>query len=118
MLQDSDCEGIIDEKSENDERESYRAFNMNIMEISDLSSSEDEDLEGRSRRIEEMAAAMSLMNTESSAKRAELNMDIDTLSERSEEETEDQSRHSTHHDRIDFWKRMEVRLSNWQTSYL
>ena len=35
-----------------------------------------------------MAAAMSLMNTESSTRRAELNMDIDTLSERSEDETE------------------------------
>ena len=58
------------------------------MEISDLESSEDEDAEERSRRIEQMAAAMSLMNTESSSRRAELNMDIDTLSERSEDETE------------------------------
>ena len=88
VMQDSDCEGIIDDKSENEDRDSYKAFNMNIMEISDLESSDEEDLEERSRRIEQMAAAMSLMNTESSSRRAELNMDIDTLSERSEDETE------------------------------
>lgn len=88
VLQDSDCEAIIDEKSETEDRESYRAFNLNIMEISDLESSEDEDAEERTRRIEQMAAAMNLMNTESSTRRAELNMDIDTLSERSEDETE------------------------------
>ena len=58
------------------------------MEISDLESSDEEDVAERSRRIEQMAAAMSLMNSESSTRRAELNMDIDTLSERSEDESE------------------------------
>ena len=83
MFQDSDCEGIIDEMltTENEDKESsYKPFNLNIMEISDVESSEEEDPEERHRRIEQLAAAMNLMNHESSYKRGELNMDIDTLS--------------------------------------
>ena len=89
MFQDSDCEGIIDEilTTENEDKESYKAFNVNIMEISDIES-EEEDPEERSRRIEQLAAAMTIMNNENSVRRAELNMDIDTLSERSEDESE------------------------------
>ena len=62
------------------------------MEISDIESSEDDDPEERNRRIEQLAAAMNIMNNESSYKRAELNMDIDTLSERSEEESDREQR--------------------------
>lgn len=61
------------------------------MEISDIES-EDDDPEERTRRIEQMAAAMNVMNNESSFKRGELNMDIDTLSERSEEESDREQR--------------------------
>ena len=94
VFQDSDCEGIIDEilTTENEEKESYKPFNLNIMEISDIESSEDDDPEERNRRIEQLAAAMNIMNNESSYKRAELNMDIDTLSERSEEESDREQR--------------------------
>ena len=93
MFQESDCEGIIDEilTTENEDKESYKAFNANIMEISDIES-EDDDPEERTRRIEQMAAAMNVMNNESSFKRGELNMDIDTLSERSEEENDREQR--------------------------
>ena len=67
--------------TENEDKESsYKPFNLNIMEISDVESSEEEDPEERHRRIEQLAAAMNLMNHESSYKRGELNMDIDTLS--------------------------------------
>ena len=93
VFQESDCEGIIDEilTTENEDKESYKAFNANIMEISDIES-EDDDPEERTRRIEQMAAAMNVMNNESSFKRGELNMDIDTLSERSEEESDREQR--------------------------
>merc|ERR1719206_1121031 len=63
VYQESDCEIIIDEKSENDEsREdtwTYKPFNLNISEISDLDS-EEEDPEERNRRIESLAAMMTL----------------------------------------------------------
>jgi len=90
VYQESDCEIIIDEKSENeDAREetwTYKPFNLNISEISDLES-EDEDPEERTRRIESLAAMMTLQsNKEMEYRRDELNMEIDTLSERSEEE--------------------------------
>ena len=62
------------------------------MEISDVETSEDEDPEERTRRIEQLAAAMTIMNNENSYKRAELNMDIDTLSEMSEEDSEKEQR--------------------------
>ena len=62
------------------------------MEISDVETSEDEDPEERTRRIEQLAAAMTIMNNETSYKRAELNMDIDTLSEMSEEDSEKEQR--------------------------
>ena len=93
-FQDSDCEGIIDEilTTENEERETYKPFNLNIMEISDVETSEDDDPEERTRRIEQLAAAMTIMNNENSYKRAELNMDIDTLSEMSEEDSEKEQR--------------------------
>jgi len=90
VYQESDCEIIIDEKSENEEaREdtwTYKPFNLNISEISDLES-EDEDPEERNRRIEKLAAAMTLEhNKPMGFQRDKLNMEIDTLSERSEEE--------------------------------
>ena len=79
--------------TENEDKESsYKPFNLNIMEISDVESSEEEDPEERHRRIEQLAAAMNLMNHESSYKRGELNMDIDTLSEMSEEDSEKEQR--------------------------
>jgi len=92
VYQESDCEIIIDEKSENDEaREdtwTYKPFNLNISEISDLDS-EEEDPEERSRRIESLAAMMTLQdNKPTEFRREQLNMEIDTLSERSEEEGE------------------------------
>ena len=62
------------------------------MEISDVETSEDEDPEERTRRIEQLAAAMTIMNNENSYKRAELNMDIDTLSEMNEEDSEKEQR--------------------------
>ena len=94
MFQDSDCEGIIDEilTTENEDKDSYKAFNVNIMEISDIETSEDEDPEERNRRIEQLAATMNIMNEEKQFKRGELNMDIDTLSERSEEESDREQR--------------------------
>ena len=63
MFEDSDCEGIIDEMltTENEDKESYKAFNLNIMEISDIETSEDEDHEERMRRIEQLAAGMALL---------------------------------------------------------
>ena len=92
VYQESDCEIIIDEKSENDEsREdtwTYKPFNLNISEISDLDS-EEEDPEERNRRIESLAAMMTLQeNKPTEFRREQLNMEIDTLSERSEEEGE------------------------------
>ena len=66
MFEDSDCEGIIDEMltTENEDKESYKAFNLNIMEISDLETSEDEDPEERIRRIEQLAAGMALLKVQ------------------------------------------------------
>ena len=67
MFQDSDCEGIIDEMltTENEDKESsYKPFNLNIMEISDLETSEDEDPEERIRRIEQLAAGMALLKVQ------------------------------------------------------
>ena len=63
MFEDSDCEGIIDEMltTENEDKESYKAFNLNIMEISDIETSEDEEPEERMRRIEQLAAGMALL---------------------------------------------------------
>ena len=63
VFEDSDCEGIIDEMltTENEDKESYKAFNLNIMEISDIETSEDEDHEERMRRIEQLAAGMALL---------------------------------------------------------
>ena len=87
---ESDCEIIVNEKSDetNQENWSYKPFNLNISEMSDLES-EEEDPEERSRRIERLAAAMNLPNNKPLGfRREELNMDIDTLSERSEEEGE------------------------------
>ena len=90
MYHESDCDIIVDEKSENEEaREetwTYKPFNLNISEISDLES-EEEDPEERNRRIESLADAINLPNNRPMGyQRAELNMEIDTLSERSEEE--------------------------------
>ena len=89
---ESDCEIIVDEKSDNDETNqenwSYKPYNLYVSEMSDLES-EEEDPEERSRRIERLAAAMTLPNNKPMGfQREELNMDIDTLSERSEEEGE------------------------------
>ena len=66
VFEDSDCEGIIDEllTTENEDKESYKAFNLNIMEISDLETSEDEDPEERIRRIEQLAAGMALLKVQ------------------------------------------------------
>ena len=67
VFEDSDCEGIIDEMltTENEDKESYKAFNLNIMEISDIETSEDEDQEERMRRIEQLAAGMALLKVTS-----------------------------------------------------
>ena len=78
--------------TENEDKDSYKPFNVNIMEISDIESSEDEDPEERNRRIEQLAATMNVMNEENKFKRGELNMDIDTLSERSEDESDREQR--------------------------
>ena len=69
-FEDSDCEGIIDEMltTENEDKESYKAFNLNIMEISDIETSEDEDKEERMRRIEQLAAGMALLQATSKSK--------------------------------------------------
>ena len=92
IYQESDCEIVVDEKSDTDdnrdEKWTYKPFNLNISEISDLES-EDEDPEERQRRIESLAAAIHLQNSKPLGyERGELNMEIDTLSERSEEEGE------------------------------
>ena len=92
VYHESDCDVVVDEKSDNDEANqekwSYKPFNLNICEISDIES-EEEDPEERNKRIEIMAAAMNLPNKKPMGfQRAELNMEIDTLSERSEEEGE------------------------------
>jgi len=90
--QESDCEIIVDEKSDTDEGNqenwTYKPFNLNISEISDLES-EDETPEERNRRIESLADAINLPNSKPMGfQREELNMEIDTLSERSEEESD------------------------------
>ena len=63
-------------------------FNLNIMELSDLES-EEEEPEERQRRIEQLAAGLAQdSSVVVQTRRAPVNMDIDTLSERSEEEGE------------------------------
>jgi len=99
MCHDSDCEGVIDDKSDEDSnlaRWSYKPFGLNISELSDFSS-EDEDTESRQQRIENLASALGdrqevQLVTVPQYRRSELNMDIDTLSERSEEEDEERQR--------------------------
>ena len=51
--------------TENEDKESYKAFNLNIMEISDIETSEDEDKEERMKRIEQLAAGMALLQVTS-----------------------------------------------------
>ena len=136
MFEDSDCEGVIDEMltTENEDKESYKAFNLNIMEISDIETSEDEDHEERIRRIEQLAAGMALLKVSTvlssdcnpiqcnsyyqsfawkdvkSSQRSELNMDIDTLSERSEEEADTEAeRRAPRQRRVSGRKRSESR---------
>jgi len=86
---ESDCDVFADDNEEaNKEKFSYKTFTLNISEISDLES-EDEDPEERKKRIELLADAMKTLNDPPQKfQRGELNMEIDTLSERSEEDTD------------------------------
>jgi len=77
QVEDSDCEVEVEH--------SYRNFPMelNIEEMS-----EDEDPEERRARIEKMASSITVPEPKREFRRPEMNMEIDTLSERSEEEGE------------------------------
>lgn len=87
QVPDSDCDGFIDDKSEeeNNGEFSYRRFPMefNIEEMS-----EEEDPEERQKRIESLASSITIPDHPRGFQRPEMNMEIDTLSERSEEESE------------------------------
>merc|ERR1719264_2414986 len=76
QIEDSDCE---------EPHQSYRPFPMDL-NIEEMSS--DEDIETRQRRIENLASSMKVSGPAKVVRRPEMNMEIDTLSERSEEEGE------------------------------
>jgi len=80
QVEDSDCE---------EPHQTYRPFPMEL-NIEEMSS--DEDLETRQRRIENLASSMKVSEPTrqmpTRVQRPEMNMEIDTLSERSEEEGE------------------------------
>ena len=88
LYNESDCDFTVDviDDHANQGKCSYEPIHLNISEISDPES-EEEDPGERSKRIEKLAAAINIPNKRPLGfNRGELNMEIDTLSERSEEE--------------------------------
>lgn len=114
QVEDSDHDGVIDDRSEeeNGAESSYRSFpiELNIEEMS-----EDEDPDARQKRIESLASSIEIPDIRKKEfQRPEMNMEIDTLSERSEEEgeREEVARPKVRSRRISGRKRSESRERN------